>query len=145
VRIPILGRIAAGVLFPIPESDFSYFGPDDLIEVSPEFLPARTEERELFALKVQGDGLIDALIADGDIVILRPAVKVKNGNLAAIWLPRLNETALGYYYRDSDGYQLQPANSAMKPVYIKSGETLEVKGIVVLLMRKFAESDPDAA
>ncbi len=144
IRIPVLGRITTGHPIPIPASDFTYFDPDDSIELSARLLPPHASRRELFALEVQGNGLIDALIQDGDLVVLQPVPRnwsipvagVDDADIVAVYLPDPNETALAYLYRENDCYRLQPANPSMKPVLIRDTAQLEVKGRVVLVIRR---------
>lgn len=80
--------------------------------------------------------MIDAMINDGDIVILKPAQDARNGEMVAVWLSDKNETTLKYFYKEKDGYRLQPANPTMKPIMIKKSEPLEIKGKVVMVIRK---------
>src|SRR5512139_3175264 len=63
LHIPMLGRIVAGSPMPVPPSDFSYFDADSMVEVASSLLPGRDREnRDLFALEVQGDSMIDAMV-----------------------------------------------------------------------------------
>jgi repressor LexA len=80
--------------------------------------------------------MIDAMVNDGDIVILKPAQDARNGDMVAVWLTDRNETTLKYYYKEKDGYRLQPANPTMKPIIIKKSEPLEIKGKVVMVIRR---------
>lgn len=80
--------------------------------------------------------MIDAMINDGDIIILKPAQEVRNGEMVAVWLDERNETTLKYFYKEKDGFRLQPANPAYKPIMIKKTEPLEIKGKVVMVIRK---------
>ena len=80
--------------------------------------------------------MIDAMINDGDIVVLKPAQEARNGEMVAVWLSDKNETTLKYFYKEKDGYRLQPANPTMKPIMIKKNEPLEIKGKVVMVIRK---------
>ena len=137
LRVPVLGRIVAGEPIPVPSgADFATFTPEDSVEIATSLMPAREKGRELFALEVQGDSMIDAMINDGDIVILKPTQEARNGDMVAIWLSDKNETTLKYYYKEKDGYRLQPANPTMKPIMIKKNESLEIKGKVVMVIRK---------
>jgi len=86
LQIPILGRIAAGQLMPVPQSDFQYYDPDSMVEVARSLLPAREKAEELFALEVQGDSMIDAMVNDGDIVVMKRSQEARNGEMVAIWL-----------------------------------------------------------
>lgn len=134
-RVPVLGVIQAGEPIPIPSSDFSMTA-DDSVEIATSLMPAKEKGKELFALKVQGESMIDAMVNDGDIVILKPAQDARNGDMVAVWLSDRNETTLKYFYKEKDGYRLQPANPTMKPIMIKKNEQVEIKGKVVMVIRK---------
>jgi repressor LexA len=137
VRIPILGPIAAGLPIPVPDPQATYIG-DEIngVDVARSILPEKEKTRELFALQVQGDSMIDAMINDGDIVILKKAVEARNGEMVAIWLPDRDETTLKYFYKEKDRYRLQPANPTMSPIYIPKDVPLEIKGKVVMVIRR---------
>jgi repressor LexA len=136
-RIPVLGPIAAGLPIPVPDAGATYIA-DELngVDVARSLLPEREKGAQLFALKVQGESMIDAMINDGDIVILKSTVEAKNGDMVAIWLPAKDETTLKYFYKEKDRYRLQPANPTMGPIYINKSEPLEIKGKVVMVIRK---------
>lgn len=136
LRVPVLGRIVASEPIPVPPSDFNFFTADDSVEIATSLMPTREKGRDLFALEVHGDSMIDAMINDGDIVILKPAQDARNGDMVAVWLNDKNETTLKYFYKEKDGYRLQPANPTMKPIMIKKTESLEIKGKVVMVIRK---------
>ena len=80
--------------------------------------------------------MIDAMVNDGDIVILKPSQDARNGDMVAVWLSDRNETTLKYFYKEKDGFRLQPANPTMKPIMIKKNELVEIKGKVVMVIRK---------
>ena len=136
-RIPVLGPIAAGIPIPVPDAGATYIA-DDIngVDVARSLLPEREKGAQLFALKVQGESMIDAMINDGDIVILKSTVEAKNGDMVAIWLPAKDETTLKYFYKEKDRYRLQPANPTMQPIFINKSEPLEIKGKVVMVIRK---------
>ncbi len=135
-RVPILGRIVAGEPINIPDTDFSLFDAEASVEIATSLLPPREKAKDLFALEVQGDSMIDAMVNDGDIVIMKPVKEVHNGEMVAVWLPEKSETTLKYFYKEKDGYRLQPANPTMKPILIKKDEPLEIRGKVVMVIRK---------
>lgn len=137
LRIPILGRIVASAPVPVPGSDFSYFSGES-VEIARAMLPAR-ESSDLFALQVQGDSMIDAMVNDGDIVILKQTEEAKNGDMVAVWLPDRDETTLKYFFKEKDRYRLQPANPTMDPIYIDRSHRLEIKGRVVMVVRQFKQ------
>lgn len=141
VRIPILGVIAAGEPIVVPDAQASYVGDEiDGVDVARSLLPEAEKGAPLFALQVKGDSMIDAMINDGDIVILKPVAEARNGEMVAIWLPERNETTLKYFYKEKDRYRLQPANPTMKPLYYPKDEPLEIKGKVVLVIRKLTST-----
>ena len=139
MRIPIVGRIVANAPVPIPASDFNYYDEEMSILVGEILIPLSYERRQLFALEVDGDSMVDAMVNDGDIVILRSLLKneeIRNGEMAAIWFPSRDESTLKYYYKEKEGFRLQPANPTMAPILVSKDEPLEVKGIVVMVIRK---------
>jgi repressor LexA len=138
LQIPILGPIAAGELMPIPSSDFAYYDSESKIEIPQSQLPAREKGKDLFALEVQGDSMIDAMVNDGDIVIMKPAQEARNGEMVAIWLQDNNETTLKYFFRENGHVRLQPANPTMKPIIIEDPSTLEIRGKVIMVIRQIS-------
>jgi SOS-response transcriptional repressor LexA len=139
ISIPILGPIAAGLPIPVPDAGAIYIA-DEIngVDVARSLLPGREKGAQLFALKVQGESMIDAMINDGDIVILKSTAKARNGDMVAVWLPALDETTLKYFYDEKKRYRLQSANPSMQPIYVSKKEPLEIKGKVVMVIRKVA-------
>ena len=141
MHIRIIGRIGASLPIPTPASDFGLFDFESGIDVARSLLPAKKTEG-LFALEVDGTSMIDAMVNDGDIVIMRPVDnkdEVKNGEMVAVWLPERDEATLKYFYKEKSGYRLQPANPTMQPIMIKGSERLEIRGKVVMVIRKISE------
>lgn len=136
LRVPLLGRIVAGSPMPVPPSDFSYFDTESMVDVAISLLPAKETGANLFALQVQGDSMIDAMVNDGDIVIMKPTQEAANGELVAVWLNDRDETTLKYFYRENGKVRLQPANPTMKPIYIDDPSTVEIQGKVVMVIRQ---------
>ena len=137
VKIPILGPIAAGLPMLVPETGVTYVANEiNGVDVARSLLPKNEKGTQLFALKVQGESMIDAMINDGDVVILKSTVDARNGDMVAIWLPNRDETTLKYFYKEKDQYRLQPANPTMQPIYISKDEPLEIKGKVMMVIRK---------
>ncbi|HXF84023.1 MAG TPA: transcriptional repressor LexA [Anaerolineales bacterium] len=138
LRIPILGPIAAGSPLPELEPGVNYLTDNQVeaVEIARSLLPAREKGENLYALEVKGDSMVDAMINDGDIVVMKPASEARNGEMVAVWLPQNNEATLKYFFKEKDRYRLQPANPTMKPIYIKKTEPLEIKGKVVMVIRK---------
>jgi repressor LexA len=135
LRIPVLGRIAAGEPVPVYPSDPKNVDAETSVEIARSMLPTR-DTSNLFALEVKGDSMIDAMVNDGDYVILRHAETAQNGEMVAIWLPDENETTLKYFYKEKDGYRFQPANPKYKPIHRKKNERVEIKGKVVMVVRQ---------
>ena len=88
----------------------------------------------VYALKVKGLSMIDALIDDGDIVVMQATNTVNNGETAAVWLKAEQEVTLKRVYRERDRIRLQPANSQMEPMY-HDPENVEVQGRVIGVIR----------
>ncbi len=137
LQIPMVGRIQAGLPMPVPPSDFSYYDPEDMVEVAASLVPSRDRSaRDLFALEVQGDSMIDAMINDGDIVIMKPAVEARNGEMVAVWLDNKDETTLKYFYNENGRVRLQPANPTMDPIIIEDPRSVRIQGKVVMVIRQ---------
>jgi repressor LexA len=133
-RVPIVGKIAAGLPIPVFSTEETASGSDlDAIEISPE-LPRRYGK--LYGLAVEGTSMIDALIDDGDVVIIRPTDNASNGDMVVAWLKEEEEATLKKFYLEGDTVRLQPANSQMDPIYCDASN-VEVRGRVVSVIRKF--------
>jgi repressor LexA len=137
VTIPLSGRIVASAPIPVPSSDFGYFDPESGVEIARSLLSAREKINELFALEVQGDSMIDAMVNDGDIIIMRPAQQANNGEMVAVWLSDKDETTLKYFYKEKDRIRLQPANPMMAPIYLENSQELRIMGKVVMVIRQY--------
>ena len=135
-RIPVMGRIVAGKPIPVPASDLDYFNSEDSVEIASSILPVKERADRLFALQVEGDSMVDAMVNDGDIVIMKPTRVAENGDMVAVWLPDRDETTLKYFYKEGDRYRLQPANPTMSPIYIEKSRPMEIMGKVVMVVRQ---------
>ena len=135
LQIPILGRIVAGSPMPVPSSDFSYFDAESMVDVASSLLPSSERNSKLYALEVKGDSMIDAMVYDGDIVIMKPVQEAHNGEMVAIWLRDREETTLKYFYRENGTVRLQPANPSMQPIY-QEASNVEIQGKVVMVIRQ---------
>lgn len=136
LHIPIAGRIAAGLPMPVPATSFSYYDSESMVDVAASLLPRGEKSDELFALEVQGDSMIDAMVYDGDIVIMKKAQDARNGEMVAVWLNDRDETTLKYFYLEKGRVRLQPANPSMEPIYIEDPRVVEVQGKVVMVIRQ---------
>lgn len=126
--IPFLGYIAAGV--PI---NVEALAGSETIEINRALFGR--DISDLYALKIQGSSMIDALIGDGDIVILKHQDRVENGQMAAVWLTDEESTTLKRFYREGIQVRLQPANPTMDPIYVPT-DSVQVQGKVVLVIRQ---------
>jgi len=131
VTVPLVGRIAAGLPIPIPDSDGPLFS-DEAISLTRDLL---ADEEGIYALEVRGDSMIDALINDGDIVVMRHQTVAENGDLVAVWLKEERETTLKRFYLEGNRVRLQPANPSMEPIYVHPAN-VEIQGKVVLVIRQ---------
>jgi repressor LexA len=138
LRVPILGPIAAGPLMLVPEPGVYYMNDKEYnaVEIARSLLPNKEKGNDLYALEVKGDSMIDAMINDGDIVVMKPAQDARNGEMVAVRVD--NEYTLKYFYKEKDRYRLQPANPTMKPIFLKKNDPLEINGKVVMVIRKMA-------
>ena len=89
----------------------------------------------IYALRVKGLSMIDALINDGDIVLLQHVNSVENGEMAAVWLKSEKEATLKKVFVESNRVRLQPANSQMQPIYARP-DNVEIQGRVVGVVRQ---------
>jgi len=135
LQVPIIGHIAAGQPIPVPTADtWDVTAASDTLAV-PQYL---TRGRQgVYALRVKGSSMIDALINDGDIVLMQYANVVDNGEMAAVWLRAEKETTLKKVYAEPRRIRLQPANSRMKPLYVAPDNVL-IQGKVIAVIRQLA-------
>jgi len=130
VYIPVVGRIAAGEPIPVPASDSWNIPSSEGIEVAEEL----TKGKQVYALRVKGNSMVDALIKDGDIGLMDFVSSVAEGEMAAVWLRREQEVTLKKVFTEPDRIRLEPANTQMKPIYTSSGN-VEIQGRVIAVIR----------
>lgn len=129
--VPVLGTIAAGEPIPVPSDDAWVGLPEEGLEVPAEII--RGLDR-LFALRVKGTSMIDALIDDGDMVLMQQVSTAGDGEMVAVWLKNEQTVTLKRIYRETGRIRLQPANQTMAPLYVRPDE-LEIQGKVVAVLR----------
>jgi repressor LexA len=134
VAIPVIGQIAAGSPIPVP-GDLEGSDAADFIELSGDLVP--DGGRSLFALRVKGHSMVDALINDGDIVLLKRQETCENGETVAVWLREEKETTLKRIYFEGERVRLQPANVTMDPIYTHP-DNVEIQGRLVTVVRSVA-------
>ena len=127
IAVPIIGQIAAGQPIPVPEASVDY---SETVDITADM--ARGKEN-VYALRVKGTSMIDALVNDGDIIILEQISSPKNGEMVAAWLKKEQEATLKKFYREGKRVRLQPANETMEPIY-SSADNVEVQGRVLYRM-----------
>ena len=132
VYIPIVGMIAAGE--PIPVPDTGNIVPNEGLEVSEELVRGK---QDIYALQVRGDSMQDALIGDGDMVLMEHVGYVENGDMVAVWLMEEQEVTLKRFFAESNRIRLEPANRQMKPIYTTL-DNVEVQGKVVAVIRRIS-------
>jgi repressor LexA len=130
--VPLLGTIAAGEPIPVPSADTWQSESQEMLKVPGDILPIN---KSVFALKVKGTSMIDALISDGDIILMEPVNTADNGDMVAVWLKDRQEVTLKRLYREKTRIRLQPANPTMSPFY-EPFENVTVQGKVVGVIRK---------
>ena len=127
--IPVLGRIAAGA--PIETLEATPAGGEAAEAL--EWTDLVPTDREVFALRVQGESMIEDGIHDGDRVLVEQRSEARDGEVVVAVLPD-EEATLKRLYRESTGFRLEPANASMEPIYAPQ---VEVRGVVVGVVRRF--------
>ncbi len=133
VLVPVIGQIAAGEPIPVPTPDtWDVTASAETLEVTADL----TRGKEgVYALRVRGLSMVDALINDGDIVLMQYVKVVENGEMAAIWLKMEREATLKKFYAEPGRIRLQPANSQMQPIYVEP-DNVEIQGRVIAVIRQ---------
>lgn len=133
VEIPIIGNIAAGEPIPVPTSDtWDMVDSAETLEVTDDIIQNR---EGVYALRVSGTSMIDALINDGDIVLMQYVNTADDGEMVAVWLKEEKEATLKRIYREPERIRLQPANVQMQPIYADP-EDVEIQGRAIAIIRQ---------
>ena len=132
VYVPIVGVIAAGEPIPAPTSDAGNVVPMEEVEVTESLLRGRPN---IYALRVKGESMMDALIGDGDIVLMDYVNSAENGEMVAAWLKKEQEVTLKRFFSEESRVRLEPANRQMKPIYT-TPDNVEVQGKVIAVIRR---------
>jgi len=120
--VSVLGRIAAGA--PIETVEH----PEEL-----ELADLLPRDRDVYALRVAGDSMIDDGVHDGDLVLVERRSVARDGEMVVAVLPD-EEATLKRLYREKSGWRLQPANPSLQPVHV---DQVEVRGVVIGVVRRF--------
>jgi repressor LexA len=129
--VPLLGVIAAGQPIWVPSADRWSAEAERMIEVPGEIMRGK---KEVYALQVRGNSMVDAMIGDGDTVIMERADDIKNGDVVACWLEKEQEVTLKKIYFEDEKLRLQPCNPYMLPMYHEK-ENVQVQGRLVAVLR----------
>ena len=124
VDLPLLGNVAAGAPIEAVVSNETVAVPEDLVG-----------KRETYALRVQGDSMIDEQIRDGDVVIVEDRRTAENGEMV-IALLRGSDVTLKKFYRDNGLVRLQPANEKIQPLIVDASQ-VRIQGVVVGVVRRY--------
>lgn len=125
VSLPLLGTIAAGYPLEAVETRESIEVPRDLV---------RARERT-YALRVQGESMIDEQIRDGDVVLVEERRDARDGE-TVVALVEGSDATLKTLYREGPMVRLQPANRAMDPIRVPA-DRVQIQGVVVGLVRRY--------
>lgn len=130
LNIPLLGSISAGKPIFAQENIEEFITlPRNMISSNPL---SKSEEREIFALRVSGDSMIEANINDGDIAIIRKTNIANNGDIVVALIE--DEATLKYFYKEKNIIRLEPANPKYKPILSKN---VMVIGKLIGLYKRF--------
>ena len=131
VPVPVLGNIAAGEPLPIPSSESWASDEFENIDLPTSLTKGKDN---VYALRVKGTSMIDAFVADGDLILLEPISQPENGDMVAAWLTDREEVTLKRFYLEGDKVRLQPENSTMDPITVPA-DKVAVRGRVVGVVR----------
>jgi repressor LexA len=128
-----LGLISAGTpIAAVGEQDNPFAG--ETLSLTRDLVP---DSANIYALQVKGDSMIDALVHDGDWVIIKYQNTAERGDMIVAWITDREETTLKYYHPEGARVRLQPANPAYEPIYVQAAQ-LEIQGKVVAVVRQLA-------
>jgi len=127
VEIPLVGRVAAGVPLLAVENV------EDTVKVDRFFIG---QTREVFALRVKGDSMIEDGIFDGDYIFVRKQLQANRGDIVVAMIN--DEATVKRYYPEGETIRFQPANAAMQPIIVRKRDfkTVNIIGLVVGVYRK---------
>lgn len=135
MTVPIIGQIAAGEPIPVPTPDtWDIVAASETMGIPRELTRGKDG---IYALRVKGMSMVDALINDGDIVLMQYVNVVENGEMAAVWLKAEKEATLKKVYVEPSRIRLQPANNQMQPIYV-APDNAEIQGRVIAVIRQLA-------
>ena len=127
VEVPLLGKVAAG------QPLLAVQNYEDTVKVDRFFIG---QNREVFALRVKGDSMIEAGIFDGDYVFVRKQLQASAGEVVVAMIG--DEATVKRYYPEGDTIRFQPANASMSPIVVRKRDfrSVNLLGVVVGVYRK---------
>ncbi len=128
IPLPVVGVLHSSEPEPVADK----VPPLDWLTVTRELVD---DQDDVVVLKVKGDSMIDALVNDGDLVLLKKKHDVQNGEMVAVWHKPTRQMSLKYYHRENGHVRLQPANPKLDSVNVKPNE-VEIHGQVLAIVRK---------
>jgi len=132
VEVPKYGIISAGTpIAAVGQQDNPFAG--ETLALTQDLVPKASE---VYALQVKGDSMIDALVSDGDWVIIQHQTTAQARDMVVAWIKDREETTLKYYFPEGRRVRLQPANPAYEPIYVPASQ-LEIQGKVAAVVRPF--------
>ena len=131
ISIPILGTIAAGEPLEVLAPDSWQEEPLETVDLHP-FLTQN--KSDVYALRVKGSSMVDALVGDGDLVLMEPINQPENGDMVAAWLTDREEVTLIKFFLEGRNVRLQPANTTMAAITVPASK-VAVRGRVVGVVR----------
>lgn len=132
LQVPVIGYIAAGEPVPVPSADTWDNPAIETLALPREFVRGR---EGVYALRVKGNSMVDALINDNDIVLMQQVSTAENGEMVAVWLKAEREVTLKKLYREQGYVRLQPANIQMQPIYVQP-DNVDIQGKVIGVLRQ---------
>lgn len=130
-QVPLLGVIAAGQPLWVPPAGTWTTWTERSVDVPGEILKGK---KAVYALEVKGNSMVDAMIGDGDIVIMEQTGDIRNGDVAACWLKNEQEVTLKKVYFEGETVRLQPCNPYMAPIF-QEARNVEIQGKCIAVIR----------
>jgi repressor LexA len=125
IDLPLLGRVAAGAPIEVIENDDRLTIPENFVR----------RPHNAFALRVQGESMVDEGILDGDFIVVEKRPTADNGETVVAVIN--GEATVKKFHRERGGrIRLQPANPQMEPIFVRDKD-VEVRGVVVAVLRKY--------
>ncbi len=129
IPLPIVGTIQSREPIRNPNPQIP---PIDWVTLGRELID---DEQDAYVLRVEGNSMVDALVNDGDLIIIKPRQVAQSGEMVAVWLKPSQKLSLKYYYRENGHVRLQPANPELPALHVQPSD-VEIQGQVLAIVRK---------